>query len=138
MRASSPRKRREAAGIPHGERGSGKPFNKFGAKKTNCLHGHTHASGREAKRCNELHLLVRAGEIENLEQQPQFWFTINGEPVKHETGRRVGYKADFSFIDRQSGKLIIEDAKGAYRDDAWKLRKAFFRACFPHLILREV
>jgi len=112
--------------------------NKFFAKPATCQHGHTHSSGREAKRCNELHLLLRAGEIESLEQQPKFYFTLNGVPVKHERGKRVVYTADFSFIDRHSGRRIVEDAKGAYRDDAWTLRKAFFRAFYPDLVLREV
>lgn len=112
--------------------------NKFFAKKTPCRHGHTHASAREAKRCNELHLLLRAGEIEDLELQPQFWFSINGHQVKHENGRRVGYKADFRYTDRQTAQRVVEDSKGPFRDDAWTLRKAIFKALFPHLLLREV
>jgi len=38
-------------------------MSKYHAKRTACAHGHTHASGREAKRCAELHLLLRAGHI---------------------------------------------------------------------------
>lgn len=112
--------------------------NKYGAKRTDCRAGHTHASKREAKRCDELHLMQRGGEIENLQHQPRFDFIINGQILKHESGRKAGYTADFSFIDRQSAKHIVEDAKGAYRDDAWRLRKALFRACYPDIILREV
>ena len=111
--------------------------NKYGAKKTACRAGHVHASKREAARCDELHLLVRAGEIESLELHPKFWFSINGQQLKHDTGRRVGYTADFSFIDRQSGKRVIEDTKGFSARD-WPLRKALFRALYPDLILREV
>ncbi|WP_016744370.1 DUF1064 domain-containing protein [Rhizorhabdus wittichii] len=110
--------------------------NKFHAKRTPCHQGHTHASGREAKRCNDLTLLARAGEISDLEQQPKFRFELNGRPIKHETGRAVIYTADFGY--RERGKAIVEDAKGSYRDDAWRLRKAFFRAFYPDLELREV
>ena len=117
---------------------SGRGGNKFFAKKTVCNQGHTHASKREAKRCEELHLMLRAGDIEALEQQPQFWFELNGRPIKHENGRRVGYKADFGYIDRHSGSRVIEDSKGPFRDNAWTLRKAIFRALYPDLVLREV
>ena len=112
--------------------------NKFFAKKTPCRQGHVHHSAREAKRCNELHLMLRAGDIEDLELQPQFWFAIDGKQVKHENGRRVGYKADFSYVDRHSGARIVEDSKGPFRDNAWTLRKAIFRALHPELVLREV
>lgn len=111
--------------------------NKYRAKKTPCRQGHTHASGREAKRCDELHLMLRAGDIEDLELQPQFWFAIDGRQLKHENGRRVGYKADFLYTDRHSGTRIVEDSKGASVRD-WPIRKAIFKALNPHLVLREV
>lgn len=112
--------------------------NKFGARKTSCRNGHVHASKREATRCDELHLLLRAGDIEDLQQQPRFMFAVNGNPVKGENGQQLRYTADFRFVDRHSGATIIEDAKGHYRDDAWALRKAFFKALHPELVLREV
>lgn len=112
--------------------------NKFYAKKATCRNGHVHASKREAGRCDELHLLLRAGEIEDLEQQPKFFFAIDGRQLKHDNGRRVGYTADFAYTDRQTAARVVEDSKGAYRDDAWTLRKAIFRALYPDLLLREV
>jgi hypothetical protein len=112
--------------------------NKFFARKTPCRQGHTHASSREAKRCNELHLLLRAGDIEDLELQPQFWFQIDGKQLKHDNGRRVGYKADFRYVDRQTAARVVEDSKGPFRDNAWTLRKAIFKALYPDLLLREV
>lgn len=44
-------------------------MNKYGAKKASCLYGHTHDSRKEARRCNELHLLQKAGAIKDLEAQ---------------------------------------------------------------------
>jgi len=109
--------------------------NKYGAKKTQCGHGHKHDSKREAICCNDLHLRLCAGEISDLEVQPQFWFVINSKPVKHRNGRRVGYQADFAFLE--AGRKIVVDAKGfAARD--WPLRRAIFEALFPDLELREV
>ncbi|MDX3884049.1 MULTISPECIES: DUF1064 domain-containing protein [Edaphosphingomonas] len=113
-----------------------RPTNKFGAKKTHCAHGHMHASRREAARCNDLHLLQRAGRISDLEQQPRFRFTVDGRPVRHPSGRQIYYTADFQY--REDGRTIVEDAKGAYRDKAWEVRRAFFIALFPQLELREV
>jgi hypothetical protein len=111
-------------------------FHKYGARKAHCSIGHEHASQREAKRCNELRLMERAGEISHLEAQPQFYFEINGKTLKHENGRRVGVKLDFTYRERD-GRQIAEDSKG-YSVRDWPLRKAIFRALFPHIELREV
>jgi hypothetical protein len=112
--------------------------NKFNAVKSQCAYGHMHASKREASRCNELHAREIMGAILDLEIQPQFWFRIDGKEIKHSNGRRVGYKADFLYTDAETLERVVEDSKGAYRDDAWTLRKAIFRALHPHLVLREV
>lgn len=117
--------------------GAVKRSHKYGARKTPCRHGHTHDSAKEARHCNDLHLLLYAGEIEDLRFQEQFWFTINGQPLKHDNGRRVGVKIDFTYIDRHSAQRIADDAKGFVVRD-WPLRKAIFRACFPQYTLREV
>ncbi len=112
-------------------------MNKYGAKTTECRAGHRHASGREAKRCNELHLLLRAGEIEDLARQPFYTFVINGQTLRHGNGHLVGYTADFTYIDRQTAKRIVEESKG-YTVRDWPLRKAIFQALYPDLVLREV
>jgi hypothetical protein len=109
--------------------------NKYGAKRTECAHGHTHASKREAKRCGELHLLLRAGQIEALVYEPQYWFEINGETIKHPNGRRVGYKPDFSYIER--GRVVAEDVKSsATMTGDSVLRMSLFRHLFPGIELR--
>lgn len=105
--------------------------NKYGAKKADCLHGHVHDSIKEAKRCNELHLLARAGQISDLQVQPQFWFVIDGRQVKHDGGRRVGFKPDFRY---KEGLLrdTVEDVKG-FKTSDYVLRKAIFKALFPDI-----
>lgn len=108
---------------------------KYGAKRTPCRQGHMHGSGKEARTCNDLTLLERAGEISRLTQQPQFWFSINGVQLKHDNGRRVGYKADFQFFE--GNKNVVVETKGMVVRD-WPLRKAIFRACYPYIELREV
>ena len=114
-----------------------KRANKYGARKSPCKQGHTHDSGREAKRCNDLHLLQRAGQIANLRMQPQFWFIIDGKQVKHANGRRVGFKPDFAYIEVPSLDDVVEDSKGM-RTEAYVLRAAIFRALFPEVDFREV
>lgn len=105
---------------------------KYGAKKSECHHGHTHDSIKEAKRCNELHLLERAGEISHLQVHPQFWFVLpDGRQIKHENGRRVGMKPDFRYSE---GLLrdTVEDVKG-FKTADYVLRKAIFKALFPDI-----
>jgi hypothetical protein len=110
--------------------------NKYYAKRTECRQGHMHASAYEARWCNDLTMLERAGEITHLEQQPQFWFKINGDQLKHTNGRKVGFKGDFSYRDR-AGKQVVVEAKGV-RTEGYVLRAAIFRALFPYIELREV
>lgn len=109
-------------------------MNKYGAKKSQCLHGHTHDSTKEAKRCNELHLLERAGHITHLVVQPQFLFQIDGRQIKHDNGRRVGMKPDFQYFE--GDKNIVEDVKG-FKTAEYTLRKAIFKALFPHITFVE-
>ena len=112
---------------------------KWKAKKAYCVNGHKHDSMSEAKRCDELHSLLAAGYIEDLLVFPQFWFVINGRQVKHDNGRRVGYKADFEYTE--NGRQIVEDVKpGNKAADSrdWPIRKALFKALFPHHDLREI
>lgn len=110
---------------------------KYQAKKTWCAGGHQHDSGREAKRCDVLHLMAKAGTIDGLELQPQFYFVVDGRELKHDNGRRAGYRADFAYRDVSSGRRIVEDSKGASVRD-WPLRRALFRHLHPEIELREV
>jgi hypothetical protein len=110
---------------------------KYGAKKSECLHGHAHDSKREAKRCNELHLLARSGAIIDLENQKQLHFIVDGKQLKLGNGRRAGMKVDFYYTDAETLQDIAEDSKGYVVRD-YPLRSALFRHCFPHIELREV
>lgn len=110
--------------------------NKYHARRTQCRQGHTHASAYEASWCNDLTISEKAGEITHLEQQPQYWFKINGTQLKHANGRRIGFKPDFSYRDHH-GKQVAVEAKGM-RTEAYVLRAAIFRALYPYIELREV
>lgn len=108
---------------------------KYGAIKATCSQGHSHPSKREAKRCDDLHLLFRAGQIDALVYEPTYPLTINGEPIKMRNGHTARYRPDFTYLER--GKVIAEDVKGFEVRD-FPLRAAVFRHCYPEIELRLV
>lgn len=112
-------------------------FNKYRAKKTPCQNGHTHDSAREARRCNDLHLLERQKKIGFLQVQPRYEFTIAGKPLKMKNGHTARFTADFAYVELPSLKHVAEDSKGFVVRD-YPLRAALFRALFPMIELREV
>lgn len=111
--------------------------NKYGARKTPCHYGHTHDSAREAKRCDELHMLQKAGKIAALQVQHQLYFFVDGKQLKLKNGRRAGMKVDFMYCEFPDFKDVAEDSKG-YTVRDYPLRSALFRHCFPDIELREV
>lgn len=108
------------------------------ARKTQCIHGHTHASKREAARCVELHILFQTGQIQALVYEPQYFFEIDGRPLRHANGRRAGYKPDFSYLE--GNKVVVEDVKAAngFIERDVPLRMALFRHLNPDIELRVV
>lgn len=74
-------------------------FQKYKAKKTYCAAGHFHPSQGEARRCDCLHLLQAASEIQDLKVNPSVTLTVG-----------FRYKPDFSYLER--GLLVVEDFKG--------------------------
>lgn len=81
------------------------------------LGGIRFASKREARRWVELQLRLKAGQIRDLERQVPILLHAPG-------GALVGrYVADFRYVDVETGRVVVEDAKGLrlplYR---WKKR----------------
>lgn len=109
--------------------------NKYGAVKATCAAGHEHDSKSEAKRCNELQLLQRAGTIVGLEQQPVFRFEVDGRPVMLDNGQQARLKADFSYVE--NGRKVVEDRKGVIVRD-FPLRWALARTMWPEIDWRVV
>lgn len=101
---------------------------KYGAKKC-IVNGITFDSRKEARRYQELLLLVRAGVIQELQRQVKFVLI----PSQYETYERYGkngnrlqdgtrlverecaYVADFVYTE--DGKLVVEDVKGLRTKD---------------------
>jgi hypothetical protein len=105
---------------------------KYRAQRTDCQAGHSHPSKAEARRCDELHLLQRAGEITHLELQPKFPVHINGIKV-------FTYIADFTYFPQKpepQGR-IVEDVKGQLLP-IYKLKKKAVEAYYPGVKIVEV
>lgn len=86
------------------------------------------ASQMESRRYAELLLLVRAGEIRDLELQPRFELA---PAVRFEGAKRLttalDYVADFKYWDVRKGREVIEDAKGA-KTKIYLLKKHLMKA----------
>ena len=84
-------------------------------------------SQKEARRYDELMIMLRTGLISDLRLQPQFtlqesYVTQTGERI-----RAVRYTADFSY--RFGGKLVVEDVKsGPTRTKEYLRNRKFLRA----------
>ena len=88
--------------------------------KTATYDGINFDSIKEARRYQELKLLLRAGVISDLRLQVPYELIpaqyINGKCVE----RAVKYIADFVYIE--NGKEVVEDAKGV-RTEAYKIKR---------------
>lgn len=82
-------------------------MNKYRNKKV-IVEDYVFDSIQESRRYKELKLLLKTGQISNLELQPHFLlqdsFRKNGK-----TYRKIEYIADFKYIENE--KTIVEDVK---------------------------
>lgn len=108
--------------------------NKYGAKKTK-VGEINFDSKKEATRWMELQLLERGGEISELRRQVKVELIGQYRPLFTRTGRKMKYVADFTYIDNQSGVLVMEDVKG-FRTKEYEVKRAILQAM--GLNIREV
>jgi len=94
-------------------------YSKYRAVKT-VVDNITFASKKEAARYQELKLLEKAGEIEDLILQLRYNFDIKGISLGF-------YKADFSYWDVSKQERITEDTKG-FRTPIYRLKKKLMKA----------
>lgn len=97
--------------------------NKYHARKTT-VDGITFDSKREADRYLVLKSMEEDGAIEDLRRQVRYElvpaFDVDG---KHY--RPVSYVADFVYLDKETGKEVVEDVKGM-RTDVYELKSKLF------------
>lgn len=101
---------------------------KYGAKRTTCLHGHNHASQKEAMWCVKLTQLVTERQISCLIQQPSYDLVVNGELI-------CRHKPDFEYLKLIApGKFVKEivEVKGVKLPD-WIIKHKLFCALYPHI-----
>lgn len=97
---------------------------KYGNRKTE-IDGITFASRKEANRYNELKLLQKAGDIEQLELQPRYTLQEAFKDKKGILHRKIEYVADFSYGDKTILQWVVEDCKGM-QTEVYKLKKKLF------------
>lgn len=95
-------------------------MSKYNSKKT-VVDGQKFDSKKEARRYQELLLLEKAGEIQNLCRQVKFVLIPsqrdeNGKVVE----RECSYKADFTY--EEGIKTVVEDVKG-YRTKEYIIKR---------------
>ena len=86
--------------------------------------GITFHSKKEAARYAELKLLLRAGEITDLELQKRYPMVINGTKV-------CEYWSDFAYKDR-GGQEVTEDTKSPVtrKEPLYRLKNKLFKALY--------
>jgi len=101
-------------------------MSKYNAIKTE-VDGYIFASRKEAARYSELKILEKAGEISDLELQPQYPCTVNSKLI-------CKYIADFRYTSNKRGNVVIEDAKG-FKTPVYRLKKKMVEAIYNIIII---
>lgn len=96
---------------------------KYHAKKT-VVDGITFDSRMEADRYLDLKGMEEDGSIEDLRRQVRYEL-VPAFDVDDRHYRPVFYVADFVYVDKETGKTVVEDVKGM-RTDVYKLKSKLF------------
>lgn len=96
---------------------------KYHAKKT-VVDGITFDSRREADRYLVLKDMEEDGIIEDLRRQVRYEL-VPAFDVDARHYRPVYYVADFVYLDKETGKEVVEDVKGM-RTDVYRLKSKLF------------
>lgn len=94
-------------------------YAKYKAKKT-VVDGIVFHSGKEAKRYQELKILLVYKKIYDLKLQPRFPLVVEGEKI-------CTYVADFMY--NEDGQIVIEDVKGV-RTREYIIKKKLFEVLY--------
>ena len=86
------------------------------------LDGYTFDSQAEARRYQDLKLLLKAGKVEKLKVHPVYEITVMDIHIGD-------YEADFVYFDVELGREITEDVKGQ-RTDLYRWKKNLMKAIY--------
>lgn len=96
---------------------------KYHARKT-CVDGIVFDSRREANRYLVLKGMEEDGTVEDLRRQVRYEL-VPASDVDGRHYRPVYYVADFVYVDKETGKEVVEDVKGM-RTDVYRLKSKLF------------
>lgn len=108
---------------------------KYGSAKTE-VDGIVFDSRKEARRYAELKIREKAGEITALRLQPEYELIPKYRKNGH-TIRKTTYRADFEYIEKETGQLVVEDVKG-FRTETYRLKKKLLEYLYPEITLTEI
>ncbi len=115
-----------------------KPQTKHGNKKTpRVVNGKIYYfdSAKEAKRYDQLFILLKAKKISELDIQPEF-LLHDTQYHNGKTFSKVKYIADFQY--KQNGKTIVEDVKG-HKTDTYQVKIKWFLSLYgDKLTFKEI
>ena len=96
-------------------------------------------SVKEGNRYMELRLLLQAGEISELELQPEYLLLEGCQGKDGAKIRPITYRADFRYRDKD-GRLVVEDVKASrsFQTEVYKLKKKLLLARYSNINFREV
>ncbi|WP_044977961.1 DUF1064 domain-containing protein [Taylorella asinigenitalis] len=103
-------------------------YRKYRNQKCEC-DGFTFDSKREMYRYQELKLLEKAGEIDDVRLQVSFELIPANDDY-----RAIKYVADFTYCE--NGKRIVEDVKG-FKTKEYQLKKKLMRHVYG-IKIREI
>ena len=97
---------------------------KYNNTSCKCHQGHIHDSAGEAGYCDELTLLVKAGELRSYESQVTFDLKVNGKTI-------CQHRPDF-VVTKNDGTEEIREYKG-FCTAVFNLKHKLFKACYPEI-----
>lgn len=109
---------------------------KYNAKRTQ-RNGYTFDSLAEADYYQKLAMAEKAGQIADLAVHPTFELQPAFTDHNGKKQRAIVYEADFSYVDKATGKRVISDFKG-FETAVFKLKYKLFLYRYPGLDLRII
>ncbi len=93
-------------------------------------------SQKEARRYDELLVLLRAGRIRELKLQVQYTLQDSYISAEGNRVRAIRYVADFSYIRMDTGEAVVEDVKSkATETRVYKIKKKLMQERFGICVL---
>jgi len=97
---------------------------KYHNRSCRCASNHTHDSMFEAQYCDDLHILLKVGEIQEVRTQVSFPLVVAGLHI-------ANHIVDFLVVNK-AGTKEVHETKG-FATDVWAIKHKLFEALYPDL-----